>query len=163
MSLVNSRSAHAGCGGNVLEIKARSVLNVKQPVSKGLVLTELNWRHKDQINLLSAPSTESKLSQRGQVGGSDEPRCTRNDAARFRACRRARPEQTSLLESCWRESFPSALKSLSKLIPLFQEEGKFCPDGCGVHLQLFRGSSSCYFQRRESVTLILAFFLSPSA
>lgn len=28
----------AGCGGNALEIKARSVLNAEQPVSKGLVL-----------------------------------------------------------------------------------------------------------------------------
>lgn len=38
VSLVSPCCAYAGPGGNVLEIKARSVLNAKQPVSKGLVL-----------------------------------------------------------------------------------------------------------------------------
>lgn len=38
VSLAGTCSAYAGRGGNALEIKARSVLNAEQPVSKGLVL-----------------------------------------------------------------------------------------------------------------------------
>lgn len=74
-----------------------------------------------------------------------------NDAARCFAGRRARPKQTALLESCQRESFQSALKPISKFVPLFQREGKFCPDVPGVRQQLFRGSNSRYFQRGGKV------------
>lgn len=72
------------------------------------------------MNVRPAPSTESKLTQRGQAGGSDEPRAPANDAVHFFAHRRARPKQTSLPALCKREPFQSALKPVSEYITLVE-------------------------------------------
>lgn len=125
---------------------------------KGWYSSGLNWRHKDQINVRPAPSTESKLSQQGLAGGSDEPQCTCKWSCMFL---RMQTRQAKANISAWvmlKRIFQSALKPVSKFIALFQGEGKFFPDVSGVRQQLFRGSNSCCFQREKKCYLDISFF-----